>query len=77
MWSGFLKRNEMELEDKIRNALIEFIKDVKSREAESKPRELHIMYTYKGKFYQAFKHWTFAHAEEVLTRIGATYWEIG
>ena len=62
----------MTLEDKIRNALVKFIKEVKS-----KPRELHIMYTYKGEFHQAYKHWTFAHAEAVLTRLGATYWEIG
>jgi hypothetical protein len=67
----------MSLEDKIRNALIEFISELKSRNAESKPRELHIMYTYKGEFHQTFKYWTFAHAEEVLTRLGATYWEIG
>ena len=67
----------MNLEDKIRNALIEFIKDVKSKKTEQQPRELHIMYTYKGEFHQAFKRWTFAQAEAVLTRIGATYWEIG
>ncbi len=67
----------MKLEDKIRTALVEFIFEIKSKQVESKPRELHIMYTYKGKFYQAFKCWTFAHAEEVLTRLGATYWEIG
>jgi hypothetical protein len=57
--------------------MIEFTIGLKSRKAESKPRELHIMYTYKGGFHQAFKCWTFAHAEEVLTRLGATYWEIG
>lgn len=67
----------MTLEDKIRNALIELVKEVKRKQVEVKPRELHIMYTYKGKFYQAYKHWTFAHAEAVLTRLGATYWEIG
>ena len=38
---------------------------------------LHIIYTYKGKVYQSFKYWTFEHAEKVLTRLGATYWEIG
>lgn len=35
------------------------------------------MYTHKGKFHQAFKKWSFAHAEAVLERLGATYWEIG
>lgn len=39
--------------------------------------ERHLIYTYKGKVYQAFKKWTFAHCEEVLTRLGANYWEIG
>ena len=39
--------------------------------------EMHIMYTYKGQFYQAYKRWSFAQAERVLTRLGATYWEIG
>jgi hypothetical protein len=38
---------------------------------------IHIMYTHKGKFHQAFKKWSFAHAEVVLERLGATYWEIG
>jgi hypothetical protein len=74
---GEFKTKTMTLEDKIRNALIEFVKEVKSKKVEQQPRELHIMYTYKGEFHQAFKCWTFAHAEEVLTRLGATYWEIG
>lgn len=39
--------------------------------------ERHIIYVYKGKVRQASKKWTFAHCEEVLTRLGATYWEIG
>jgi predicted amidophosphoribosyltransferase len=39
--------------------------------------ELHIIYTYNGKVHKAFKRWTFKHCEDVLTRLGATYWEIG
>ena len=39
--------------------------------------ERHLIYTYKGKVYQSFKKWTFAQCEKVLTRLGATYWEIG
>ena len=39
--------------------------------------EIHIIYTYKGKVYATFKNWTFEHAEDVLTRLGASYWEIG
>ena len=39
-------------------------------------KELHIIYTYKGRVYQAYKRWTRAHCEEVLRRLGATYWEI-
>ena len=38
---------------------------------------IHIIYAYKGKVYSCFKDWSFAHAEEVLTRMRATYWEIG
>lgn len=38
---------------------------------------IHIIYTYKGKVYDAMKDWTFIHAEAVLKRLGATYWEIG
>ena len=38
---------------------------------------IHIIYTYKGRVYDAFKKWTFNHAEDVLKRLGATYWEIG
>lgn len=40
-------------------------------------KKLHIMYTYKGKFYQAHKNWSFERIELVLSRLGATYWEIG
>lgn len=39
--------------------------------------ERHMIYTYKGNVYQAYKFWTFKHCAEVLTRLGATYWEIG
>jgi len=39
--------------------------------------KVHIMVTYKGKFYQYFKNWTFERIEKVLTRMGASYWEIG
>ena len=38
---------------------------------------LHIIYTYKDKVYSTMKNWTFAHAEEVLKRLKADYWEIG
>jgi hypothetical protein len=38
---------------------------------------LHLMFTYKGKFYSRHKYWTFETAEAVLTRIGASYWELG
>jgi hypothetical protein len=38
---------------------------------------LHIIYTYKGKVNSVEKNWTFNHAEEVLKRLGAEYWEIG
>lgn len=38
---------------------------------------IHIMYTYKGKFYSVFKEWSLERAEKVLTRLGASYWEIG
>jgi hypothetical protein len=38
---------------------------------------IHIIYTYKDKVYQSHKKWTFLHAEEVLTRLGASYLEIG
>ena len=40
-------------------------------------KELHIIYTYKDKVYTAWKKWTFSHCEEVLERLGATWWEIG
>lgn len=38
--------------------------------------ERHFIYTYKCKVYQATKKWRFEQIERVLTRIGATYWEI-
>lgn len=38
---------------------------------------IHIMYIFKGKFYQAKKRWSFERAELVLKRLGASYWEIG
>ena len=38
---------------------------------------IHIIYTYKGKVYQSFKSWNVQKIERVLTRLGATYWEIG
>ncbi len=37
----------------------------------------HLIFTYKGVVYQRFKDWSFARCEAVLTRLGATYWEIG
>lgn len=37
----------------------------------------HIIYTYKGKIYQAYKKWSFNHCEDVLKRLGGDYWEIG
>ena len=40
-------------------------------------QERHLIYTYKDKVYQAYKKWTFKHCEDVLKRLGATYWEIG
>jgi len=39
--------------------------------------ERHIIFTYKGKVYQSFKTWDFERIERVLTRLGASYWEIG
>ena len=42
-----------------------------------KPDVRHLIYTYKDKVYQSHKRWTFSHCEEVLTRLGASYWEIG
>lgn len=38
---------------------------------------IHIIYTYKEKVYSVEKNWDFSHAEAVLKRLGATYWEIG
>ena len=38
---------------------------------------IHIIYTYKGKVYEIHKKWSINHAENVLRRLGATYWEIG
>jgi hypothetical protein len=37
----------------------------------------HIMYTYKGKFHEIYKDWNLQRIEKVLTRLGASYWEIG
>ncbi len=37
----------------------------------------HLIFTYKGEFYSRHKDWSFEKCENVLTRIGATYWEIG
>jgi len=37
----------------------------------------HVIYTFKGKVYQSHKDWDFTRIERVLTRLGATYWEIG
>lgn len=38
---------------------------------------IHIIYTYEGNVYQSFKSWDVQRIERVLTRLGATYWEIG
>jgi hypothetical protein len=38
---------------------------------------IHIIYTFRGNVYQAEKNWSFKHAEDVLTRMGCEYWEIG
>ena len=37
----------------------------------------HIIFTYKGKVYQSYKDWSFERIENVLERLGATYYEIG
>lgn len=37
----------------------------------------HIIFTYKNKVYQSYKNWAFDRIERVLTRLGASYWEIG
>ena len=37
----------------------------------------HIIFTYKGKVYQAYKKWSFEKCEKILKRLGAKYWEIG
>lgn len=37
----------------------------------------HIIFTYKGKFYQLYKDWDFDKIEKVMYRLGASYWEIG
>lgn len=37
----------------------------------------HIIFTFRGKVYQSYKNWGFDRIEKVLTRLGATYWEIG
>lgn len=38
--------------------------------------KLHIMYTYKGKFHESFKMWSFDRADKVLTRLGASCWQL-
>lgn len=38
---------------------------------------IHIIYTYKDNVYETYKKWDFMHAEDVLKRLGASYWEIG
>ena len=38
---------------------------------------IHIIYIYKGKAYESYKEWSFEHAEEVMMRLNASYWEIG
>jgi len=38
---------------------------------------LHIIYTYKGKVYEANKNWTVLQCERVLNRLGSSYWECG
>ena len=50
---------------------------VKTRIMKTEIQERHLIYTYKDKVYQAYKKWTFKHCEDVLKRLGATYWEIG
>lgn len=37
----------------------------------------HIIFSYKGKVYQSYKDWDFKRIEDVLTRLGSDYWEIG
>jgi hypothetical protein len=41
------------------------------------PQAAHIIFTFNGKVYSRFKNWGLARCEAVLTRLGATYWEIG
>lgn len=38
---------------------------------------MHIIFTYKGKLCQCYKNWDIDRIESVLSRLGATYWEIG
>ena len=38
---------------------------------------IHVMYTYKNKFYQCYKGWDINRIESVLKRLGASYWELG
>lgn len=40
-------------------------------------QQTHLIFTYKGKVYSQFKNWSFERCEQVLTRLGASYWEIG
>ena len=37
----------------------------------------HIIYVYKEEVFQCYKNWSFEKCEQVLSRLGATYWEIG
>jgi hypothetical protein len=39
--------------------------------------EKHIIYTIKGKVKEAHKVWGFEKCEEILTRLGSEFWEIG
>lgn len=47
------------------------------RSNQHKMDEKHIIYTYKNEVHEAYKKWSFERIEKVLTRLGATYWEIG
>ncbi len=46
------------------------------RQNKSENELTHLIFTYKGKTYSRFKDWSFDKCEQVLERIGATYWEI-
>lgn len=36
----------------------------------------HFIYSYNGEIYSRSKKWSFQRIEQVLTRLGADYWEI-